>query len=69
MYNYRYSYRYRNPWNRAAETTINVPDALPHHLQLGGTPLNEAVVCLKTLIPEFRAKTKVEKVHCGIVLR
>ena len=67
MYNYRYSYRYRNPWNRAAETTINVPDALPHHLQLGGTPLNEAVVCLKTLIPEFRAKTKVEKVHVAIL--
>ena len=67
MYNYRYSYRYRNPWNRPSETVLNVPDALPHHLQLGGTPLNEAVVCLKTLIPEFRAKTKVEKVHVAIL--
>ena len=67
MYNYRYSYRYRSPWNSTAETTLNVPDALPHHLQLGGTPLNEAVVCLKSLIPSFQSRSKVEKVHVAIL--
>ena len=67
MYNYRYSYRYRNPWNRPDETVLNVPDALPSHLQLGGTPLNEAVVCLQTLIPQFQSKSKVEKVHIAIL--
>ena len=67
MYNYRYSYRYRNPWNRPDETVINVPDALPHHLQLGGTPLNEAVACLQTLIPEFQSRSKVEKTHVAIL--
>ena len=66
MYNYRYSYRHR--WNSYQDQpTINVPDALPHHLQLGGTPLNEAVACLQTLIPQFQAKTKVEKVHISIL--
>ena len=67
MYNYRYSYRYRNPWNRPSETVLNVPDALPHHLQLGGTPLNEAVACLQTLIPEFQSRSKVEKTHVAIL--
>jgi len=67
MYNYRYSGRYRNPWSANAEPMPNVPDAFPSHLQLGGTPLNEAVVCLKTLIPDFQSRSKVEKVHVSIL--
>ena len=67
MYNTRYSSRYRNPWSANAEPMPNVPDAFPPHLQLGGTPLNEAVVCLKTLIPDFQSRSKVEKVHVSIL--
>ena len=67
MYNYRYASRYRNPWDAGNQTTLTVPDALPSHLQLGGTPLNEAVVCLQTLIPDFQSRTNVEKVHVAIL--
>ena len=67
MYNTRYSSRYRNPWSPNAEPVPNVPDAFPSHLQLGGTPLNEAVVCLKSLIPDFQSRSKVEKVHVSIL--
>ena len=67
MYHYRYSNIYRNPWAVKDENVMSVPDALPPHLQLGGTPLNEAVACLQTLIPEFQSRTKVEKVHVAIL--
>ena len=44
-----------------------VPDALPNHLHLGGTPLNEALLCLQTLIPQFTAKHGVEKCHVSVL--
>ena len=44
-----------------------VPDALPPHLHLGGTPLNEALLCLQTLIPAFTAKHGVEKCHISVL--
>ena len=49
------------------QNPCTVPDAIPPHLQLGGTPLNEAVACLQSLIPQFQAKTKAEKVHVAIL--
>ena len=42
MYEQRYGNR--NPFFERP-----VPDALPPHLHLGGTPLNEAIACLQTL--------------------
>ena len=66
QYNFRYSHRHRNPWLHDAPTK-NIPDVFPKHLQLGGTPLNEAIVCLQSLIPDFQRKTKVEKVHVAIL--
>ena len=65
---YMYCARYgemRKNWNW--QNPCTVPDAIPPHLQLGGTPLNEAVACLQTLIPQFQAKTKAEKVHVAIL--
>ena len=65
---YMYCSRYgemRKQWNW--QNPCSVPDAIPPHLQLGGTPLNEAVACLQTLIPQFQGKTKVEKVHVAIL--
>jgi hypothetical protein len=49
------------------QNPCTVPDAIPPHLSLGGTPLNEAVACLQSLIPQFQAKTKAEKVHVAIL--
>ena len=36
----------------------------PHGLQLSGTPLNEALVSLNQLIPQFKKKTGVQKIQC-----
>jgi hypothetical protein len=53
----------RKDWQFCAQ----IPDCIPPNLYLGGTPLNEAVVCLKTLIPAFRQKNNVEKVHVSLL--
>ena len=42
-------------------------DLTPFGLELSGTPLNETIVALHDLIPQFQAKTKVEKVNCVIL--
>lgn len=43
------------------------PGELPHILGLSGTPLNEAIVTLQSLIPAFQRKNGVEKVHITIL--
>lgn len=53
----------RKDWQMCAQ----IPDCIPPSLYLGGTPLNEAVVCLKTLIPAFKQKNNVEKVHISLL--
>jgi hypothetical protein len=53
----------RRDWEMCAQ----IPDCIPPSLYLGGTPLNEAVVCLKTLIPAFKQKNNVEKVHISLL--
>ena len=42
-------------------------DLTPFGLELSGTPLNETIVALHDLIPQFQARTKVEKVNCVIL--
>ncbi len=64
MYESRYGMMRKN-WDWTNPNPI--PDAIPSHLQLGGTPLNEAVACLQTIIPEFQGRNKVEKVHVSIL--
>ena len=36
----------------------------PRGLALSGTPLNEALITFRKLLPEFQKKAKVEKVQC-----
>ena len=36
----------------------------PHRLGLSGTPLNEALLSLNQLIPQFQKKTGVQKIQC-----
>ena len=64
MYESRYG-QLRKQWDWTNPNPI--PDAIPSHLQLGGTPLNEAVACLQTVIPDFQIRNKVEKVHVSIL--
>ena len=44
-----------------------VPYNVPLGLYLSGTPLNEALVSLKQIIPQFRTQNNVEKVQCVIL--
>ena len=62
-YGYRYRYSNEEQWTRQQE----IPDAIPSHMNLGGTPLCEAIACLQTIIPNFKRKTGVEKVHISIL--
>lgn len=40
---------------------------VPGRLMLSGTPLNEAIVSLRTLLPQFKAEANVEKAHVIIL--
>ena len=42
-------------------------DVTPYGMSLSGTPLNETIVALHKLIPQFKANNKVEKVNCVIL--
>ena len=44
-----------------------VPFAVPLGLYLSGTPLNEALVSLKQIIPQFKTQNNVEKVQCVVL--
>ena len=36
-------------------------------MSLSGTPLNDTLIALHQLIPDFKSKNKVEKVQCVIL--
>ena len=40
---------------------------IPQDFQLGGTPLNEGLLCLRTIIGEFKQKFDLQKVHSVIL--
>ena len=67
MFNYRYGYRYPRWQSEEWEKAQSIPDAIPYHMQLGGTPLCEAIGCLQTIIPDFKARNNVEKCHVTIL--
>jgi len=48
-------------------TNWGVPYAVPLGMYLSGTPLNEALITLKQIIPQFRTQNNVEKVQCVIL--
>jgi hypothetical protein len=37
--------------------------AVPHHLDLSGSPIAESIIALHSLIPDFQAKNKLQKVN------
>tara|TARA_B100000579_G_scaffold411914_1_gene403119 strand:+ start:996 stop:3230 length:2235 start_codon:yes stop_codon:yes gene_type:complete len=69
MFNTRYGYRYSRcgQSDEEWERRMNIPDAIPSHMQLGGTPLCEAIGCLQSIIPDFKRRNGVEKVHVSIL--
>jgi hypothetical protein len=63
-----YMYDVRYGPSRSWEARQYVPgDGMPSIMGLGGTPLNEAIVSLQTLIPRFSAKYGVEKTNVCIL--
>ena len=47
--------------------TFNVGFEPPQNFSLSGTPLNEALVCLHQIIPQFKMKNNVQKVNTVIL--
>ena len=56
----------RNIW-RIASAFTSRGGGVPRRLSLSGTPLNEALICLHDIIPQFQKKTGVEKVNCVVL--
>ena len=56
----------RNIWRIASAFTTRGGGS-PRRMSLSGTPLNEALICLHELIPQFQKKTGVEKVNCVVL--
>ena len=58
----------RNVYRLAYAHTCNYCTySFPNELNLSGTPLNESLVSLHYIIPEFSRKTKVQKVQCVVL--
>jgi len=56
-----------NVWRTAYSFANRCPYNYPHELVLSGTPLNESIVTLHQLIPQFQTENNVEKVQCIIL--
>ena len=39
------------------------PYRAPRNLELGGTPLNEAIIAMMDIVPKFKSDTGVQKVN------
>ena len=55
-----------NIW-RVVHSFMNYGLSYPRRLSLSGTPLNEALITFRKLLPEFQKKAKVEKVQCVVL--
>jgi hypothetical protein len=56
----------KNLW-RVAYTMRFGGNDTPHRLSLSGTPLNETMIALHNVIPEFQKRNKVQKIQCVIL--
>ena len=48
---------------RIAASFANRSGGVPHKMGLGGTPLDESMIAMNEIIPAFKKKTGVQKVH------
>ena len=51
----------------ASMFTFSYGNHVPPKVSLSGTPLNESIMTLKTLLPDFKKRTGVEKAHVMIL--
>jgi len=57
----------RNIWRIAISFRRMVHYQIPIGMGLSGTPLNESLVAMHQIIPQFKKETKVQKVQCVIL--
>ena len=51
----------------ASSYTHRSMDIVPRKVSLSGTPLNEALIMLRNILPEFKSKNNVEKAHVMVL--
>ena len=56
-------YMVASQWTYRDWRTEGYPYNCPKHLNLGGTPLNHAIVAAMQIVPEFKKTSGVQKVH------
>lgn len=57
----------KNIWRIAYTVRNSTIYTYPPKLSLSGTPLNEALVSLHQIIPDFKNRTKVQKINCVVL--
>jgi hypothetical protein len=59
----------KNIWRIAAyfDNVYRIPYTVSTRLSLSGTPLNESLVCLHQIIPQFQSQNKLQKVQCIVL--
>ena len=64
-----FDHQLRNMWRIATcfSRTYYTPYTYPTRLCLSGTPLNEALMCLHKILPQFQKDNDVEKVQCVVL--
>jgi hypothetical protein len=56
-------------WRLAYSNSCRGYYDIPSNYSLSGTPLNESIICLHEIIPQFQKKNKVQKVQCVILTK
>ncbi len=58
-----------NIWRVSSAFNHNsyVPYNIPLGMNLSGTPLNEAIICLHQILPKFKKENKLQKVQCIVL--
>ena len=57
----------KNIWRCAYSLRWWTEYSCPHRLGLTGTPLNESLLCLHQIIPQFKNQHKLQKVQCVVL--
>ena len=56
-------FMYANRFSYNDRSVMGYPYASPYKLELGGTPLNDAIVAMMQIVPKFKSETGVQKVN------
>lgn len=57
----------KNIWRVASSFRYSSGVDCPHRVYLSGTPLNETIIALHSIIPHFQKENKLQKVQCVVL--